>query len=135
MNKIISGFVFILILSCANIYAQEAGLVNSQEIRTVDVNRDGKPDIKYYKDGEYVGKIEIDTNYDGKPDITVRTKNGKFASAEVDVDYDGKPDKKFSDLKAFNEWLNANNKDFYKQLNSRDWDVNLLKFWKKRGQA
>jgi hypothetical protein len=111
-----------------NVYAQEAALPTGLLSRTTDVNKDGKPDITYYKDGEYIGKIEADTNYDGKPDIVVHAENGKFVSAEVDTDFDGKPDKNFSDTKAFNEWLNANNPDFSKQLNSRDWDATLLRF-------
>ena len=90
--------------------------------------RAGGPDIIYYRDGKYVGKVEMDTNYDGKPDIVVHVKNGKFVSAEADTNYDGKPDKKFSDLKSFNQWLNSTNPDFYKQLNSRDWDLSLIKF-------
>lgn len=128
MNKINVIIVFFLILFCANVYAQTPCASKGPVTRSTDVNKDGKPDITYHKDGEYVGKIEADTNYDGKADITVHAKNGKFVSAEADTDYDGKPDKKFSDLKAFNEWLNANNEEFYKQLNSRDWDVALLKF-------
>jgi hypothetical protein len=118
----------ILILFCVNVYAQGVSAPIGPVTRTADVNKDGKSDIIYHKDGEHVGKIEADTNYDGKPDITVHAKNGKFVSAEADTNYDGKPDKKFSDLKEFNEWLNANNPDFYNQLNSRDWDVALLKF-------
>jgi len=128
MKKISGIIVFILILFFVKAYAQEVALPKEALTRTADVNKDGSPDIIYHRDGKYVAKIEADSNYDGKPDIVVHAKDGKFASAEVDSNYDGKPDRKFSDLKAFNQWLNANNQDFYKQLNSRDWDLKLLEF-------
>ena len=104
MKKISGIFVFILILFCANVYAELLPVPQEPVTKTVDLNKDGKPDIIYYRDGKYVGKVEMDTNYDGKPD------------------------KKFSDLKSFNQWLNSTNPDFYKQLNSRDWDLSLIKF-------
>lgn len=99
-----------------------------QETKTVDVNKDGIPDVTYYRDGEYVSKVEADTNYDGSPDVVVYTKDGKFLSAEADVDYDGKADKKFKDVNEFNQWVNENNPDFQEQLNRPDWKFDLMKF-------
>lgn len=98
------------------------------QVKTVDVNKDGKHDITYHSDGKYVSKIEADTNYDGKPDVTVRLKDGKFHSAEADTDHDGKTDKKFTSAGDFNKWLNENNPDFNDKLDKADWQFDMLKF-------
>jgi hypothetical protein len=90
-------------------------------VETVDVNNDGKPDIKYYSDGQYVSKAELDTNYDGKTDVVMNLKDGKFQSAEADTDYNGTMDKKFDNLAAFNAWLNKDNPEFFKKMSRNDW--------------
>ncbi len=133
MRQISVIVILLLVFFCANIYlgysqVPVTPVSQKPEIKTVDVNKDGKPDVTYYSDGKYVSKIEADTNYDGKPDVTVHLKNGKFQSAEVDTNYDGKPDKKFSDVAEFNKWLNENKPDFKDQLNRPDWQFDLLKF-------
>jgi len=133
MSKI--GLVIILlgIFFCANIYSgysqvPVAPAPAQTQVKTADVNKDGKPDVTYHHDGKYVSKVEADTNFDGKPDVTVKLKDGKFESAEADTDYNGKPDKKFSSSKEFNEWVNREHPDFKDKLNRPDWDVTLLKF-------
>lgn len=93
----------------------------SQETKTVDVNNDGAPDVVYYQDGDYTGKVEADTNYDGKPDITINLKDGKFESAEADSDYNGTPDQKFGNQDDFAKWLNKANPDFNSKLDKTDW--------------
>ncbi|MDD5165899.1 MAG: hypothetical protein PHQ57_00710 [Candidatus Omnitrophica bacterium] len=129
-----AAIIFLFALFCLNIYSgycqvQVTPAIPAKgEIKTFDVNKDGNPDVTYYTDGKYVTKAEADTNYDGKPDVVVYTKDGKFESAEVDTNYDGKTEKKFSDVKAFNEWLNENSPDFNDHLNRPDWDIALLKF-------
>ncbi|MDD5155549.1 MAG: hypothetical protein PHF11_03585 [Candidatus Omnitrophica bacterium] len=97
-------------------------------VKTVDVNKDGTPDITYYGDGKHITRIEADTNYDGKPDVVVHNKDGKFASAEADTDYNGTMETKFSDVAAFNKWLNANSPDFNDKLDKTDWQFDLFKF-------
>jgi hypothetical protein len=109
-------------------YAEVAPLASQAGVKTVDMNKDGNPDVIYYSDGRYVGKVEADTNYDGKPDITMHIKGGKFESAEIDTNHDGKPEKKISDVAEFNKWLNDNEPDYYDSLNQPDWQFDLLKF-------
>jgi len=121
-----------LILFCINISLGSSQVTSSAtkkiETRTVDVDKDGDPDVTYYHDGKYVSKAEADTNEDGKPDITVYAQDGKFKSAEVDTDYDGKPDQKFSDTAAFNKWLNQNNPEYKDSLGWSDWTYSPYKF-------
>ena len=98
-----SGIAFILLsalfcVSASLCYAQVAPNAIPMVTRTVDLNKDGKPDITYYGEGKNIQKIEADTNYDGKSDVTVNLEDGKFVSAEVDTDYDGKVDKKYTDF-------------------------------------
>lgn len=105
------------------VYAQETA-----QIKTVDVNNDGAPDVTYYSDGAYVSKIEADTNYDGTPDVTVNLKDGKFESAEADTDYNGSVDKKFNNASEFSSWVNENHPDFNDKLNKANFQFDLLKF-------
>ncbi|MFA5114809.1 MAG: hypothetical protein WC469_01925 [Candidatus Omnitrophota bacterium] len=117
-------FLLSVNLGCSHITPRQQMTVAG----TSDVNKDGKPDVTYYKDGEYISKIEADTNYDGKPDVTVHIKGGKFESAEVDEDYNGTVDERFNDVKDFNKWLNSHHPDFNNKLNKPDWRVNLANF-------
>ena len=133
MGKIFTAIILSGIFFCADIYSaySQVPLVPAPaqvQVKTVDVNRDGKPDVTYYHDGKNVTKVEADTNYDGKPDVTVNVKDGKFESAEADTNYDGKPEKKFSSSKEFNEWVNRERPEFRESLNRPDWDATLLKF-------
>ena len=128
MNKIRGIIILILVLFCANLYAQEVPNSPQAQTKVSDVNGDGKADVTYHKDGEFIGKLEMDTNYDGRTDVVVNAKDGKFVSAQADTNHDGAMDKEFSDSKSFNEWLNANHNDFYEQSNSRDWDLTLMRF-------
>lgn len=131
-NRIISVTVFVAMIFClgiCSVYAQEASSVQALETKTVDINKDGKPDVTYYHDGKNVTKAEADTNYDGKPDVTVYTEDGKFKSAEADTNYDGKTDKEFTDVKKFNEWLNKDNAEFRDSLTWDDWSsAKLFRF-------
>jgi len=128
----ISGIVILLLVFFyVNINLGHCGTPPASKkaaTKTVDVNKDGKPDVTYYSDGKYIAKAEADTNYDGKPDVVVYTKDGKFASAEADTNYDGKIDKKFNDAKQFSKWLKEKHPDFYDQLNRANWEFGLLKF-------
>lgn len=129
--KKIGVVIFLSAFFCLNTYlgySQVSPVINSPEIKTIDVNKDGKSDVTYYKDGERIGKIEADTNYDGKPDITVYNKDGKFESAEVDANYDGKSETTFTDVDSFNKWLNENHPDLKDKMNSRDWQFDLVEF-------
>ena len=133
--KNISGMIILLsALFCLNIhsgYSQVApASTPSKEsaVKSYDVNKDGKPVVRYYSDDKYIARVDADTNYDGKPDVIVYTKNGKFESAEVDTNYDGKIEKKFTDAAAFNKWLNENHPDFNDKLNRADWQFDLKKF-------
>ncbi len=123
MIKVISVvFLCILFFSVA---------VQASEIRTIDVNKDGKPDVTYEKREEFATKVSADTNYDGNPDVVVYVENGKFDSAEVDTDYDGKVDKKFTDQAQFKQWVNNNRPDFNDSLGWEEWSrVNSKVFWK-----
>jgi len=105
-------------------------LASAEPVQTkaVDINNDGKADIIYHKDGEYVGKIEADTNNDGKADITVHLKDGKFEHAAIDTDYDGQTDKEFKDNQEFIKWANENNPDYVDRLNQADWKFDMLDF-------
>jgi len=114
-------FILLLVLFWAGAYlcyAQEApgAIPMPMATKTVDLNKDGKPDIIYYGEGKNISRVEADTNYDGKPDVTVSLQNGKFVSAEVDTDYNGTVDKKFTDAGSFNQWLNKNHPEFQKDL-------------------
>ncbi len=134
MEKICGIIIILLFLFCINVYSGYSDVIpntltsKAVVVKTYDLNKDGKPDVTYYGDGQYVTKVEADTNYDGKPDVIVHTKNGKFDSAEVDSNYDGKVDMKFTDAAAFDKWLNANHPDFKDKLEKTDWRVNLKQF-------
>ncbi|MDP3142349.1 MAG: hypothetical protein Q8N14_00155 [Candidatus Omnitrophota bacterium] len=124
-------FVFAITLFGLKVYAEDSQAIQNAPVvqtKTVDINKDGKPDVTYYHDEKYVTKVEADTNYDGKPDVAVYTENGKFKSAEADTDYNGSTDKKFDDAAAFNKWLSENKPDFQDSLNPPDWTFPLLKF-------
>ncbi len=112
-------FVFLLVLFCVSAYlcyGQEAPVAVPMAAKTVDLNKDGKPDVTYYGEGKNIQKIEADTNYDGKPDVTVNLENGKFVSAEVDTDYNGTVDKKYTEAESFNQWLNTNHPEFHEDM-------------------
>jgi hypothetical protein len=133
MRKICAVIVFLSVCAWLNIhsgYAQPpaAAATAMPETKSVDVNKDGKPDVTYYRQGKYVSKIEADTNYDGKPDVTVRLKDGKFDSAEADTNYDGKAEKKFTNASDFNKWVNSQKPSFKDKLNRPDWQFDALKF-------
>ncbi len=133
MKKISISVMLLWVFFCVNIYSsysqpQVAPVPLKPATKSVDVNRDGEPDVIYYSDGKYVSKIEADTNYDGKPDVKVHLKDGKFQSAEVDSNYDGKMDKRFSNVKEFNQWLNEERPDFKDKLNRPDWQFDLINF-------
>ncbi len=128
--------VFCLVLAMAIYgYAQDLRIPNAvaannftPQIKSLDINKDSKPDITYSGDDKFVNKVEADTNYDGMHDIIIHAKDGKFVSAEVDSDYNGKPDKKFTDQEAFKKWLNENRPEFKDALDKADWRFDLLKF-------
>jgi len=133
MKKIVVAAIFLFLVLCVNVYSGEIPTPVSPfaqpAVKVLDVNKDGSPDITYHSaDGKYVTKVEADTNYDGKSDITVNVKDGKFQSAEVDANYDGKADKKFTDDKAFKDWLNKERPDFSDKLAVKDWTFTGLKF-------
>lgn len=123
---VFAGIVFCLWL-CSG-YSQVPSTAPVIQTKTVDVNKDGKPDVTYYHDGKNITKAEADTNFDGEPDVTVYAENGKFKSAEVDTNYDGKPDKKFTDVAKFNKWLNKDNPKFKDSLGWSDWSYGMINF-------
>ena len=128
MKKISGIIIFLFCLVLNSAYSQQTVAPVQPATKTVDVNKDGKPDVTYYSDGKYVNKIEADTNYDGKPDVVVHLKDGKFQSAEADTNYDGKPEKKFDNAAEFNAWVNKNKPDFKDNLDKPDWRFDLLNF-------
>ncbi len=133
MKKIVSAVVFLFLVLCLNAYSGEIPTPVSPAaqpaVKVLDVNKDGTPDVTYHSsDGKYVTKVEADTNYDGKSDITVNVKDGKFQSAEVDSNYDGKVEKKFTDDKAFKEWLNKEKPEFSDKVVMKDWTYTGLRF-------
>ncbi|MFA5286824.1 MAG: DUF6802 family protein [Candidatus Omnitrophota bacterium] len=128
MNRIIIG-VFICVASFFHL-----GVALALQSKTVDINKDGKPDVTYQQAEEFATKVEADTNYDGKPDVVVYVENGKFDSAEVDTDYDGKVDKQFNDSAQFKKWVNENRPDFNDSLGWDDWSRTKSKvFWQPGG--
>jgi len=130
-GMIIAMFVCALAFFClaaCPVYAQEVTGVSVVQTKTVDINKDGKPDVTYYSDGKYATKVEADTNYDGKPDIVVQTKDGKFESAQADTDYNGTMDKKFTNAGEFNQWLKKNHPDLNDKLNRSNWEFAAIKF-------
>ena len=143
MKKLGSIFILLLVLSFVTIYSgysygEGVPLANnppanqpcSGNIKTCDMNNDGKPEVTYYsdKDGKYVTKVEADTNSDGKPEIVEHIKDGKFESAEVDTNNDGKMEKKFTKKSEFDKWLNENNPDYKDKLDQPDWTFDKIKF-------
>jgi len=136
MNKVVIFVMcFLLFFAVGLSYSQEVKLPSAitvnpsvAQTKTLDINKDGVPDVIYYRDGGFIDKVEADTNYDGRHDVLVNVKDGKFESAEVDFDYDGKPDKKFTDQEAFKKWLNENRPDFKDALDKADWRFDLMKF-------
>lgn len=125
--------VFLVLMFCCAYclsYAQVTqDTASALQTKTIDVNKDGKPDVVNYYDGKDLAKIEADTNYDGKPDVTVTTENGKFKSAQADTDYDGTPDKKFNSTAEFTEWLNRDKPEFKEALGfSEDGTYTLFTF-------
>jgi len=133
--KGISGVVIVLLVFfCLNVNLGYCGGLPLDSIeavtKTVDINKDGKPDVTYYSDGKYIARAEADTNYDGKPDVVVYAENGKFKSAEVETNYDGKPDKKFDNSAQFKKWVNENHPDFNDSLGWDDYSRTISKvFW------
>ncbi len=107
------------------------GAAPVNKTKSIDVNKDGKPDVVYYHDGKNVTGAKADTNYDGRTDVIVYAKEGKFKKAEVDTDHDGKFDKSFDSTAQFKQWVNENRSDFNDSL---DWDEYSRKiekvFWK-----
>ena len=84
MKKISLIAVILLFLFCLNsgsVYPQVTSASKKVETKTADVNKDGKPDVTYYSDGEHVAKVEADTNYDGKPDVIINSTNFFYASS------------------------------------------------------
>jgi hypothetical protein len=108
--------------ACLGCQSDSAG--KKSEIETVDVDKDGRPDVTYYRKGKYIAKTETDTNEDGKPDIVVHNIDGKFEWAEVDSDYDGTFDRTFTDEDEFKKWLKENRV----QSDERLWQFTLFKF-------
>lgn len=97
-------------------YAQQVPAAGPAAVKTIDLNKDGKPDVTYYAEGKNISKVEADTNYDGKPDVTVNLQDGKFQSAEVDTDYNGSVDKKYTDAGSFSQWLNQSHPELKDDL-------------------
>jgi hypothetical protein len=129
MNRVNTG-VFICVVSLFF-----SGVVLAAQSKTVDVNKDGKPDVTYQQVEEFATKVEADTNYDGKPDLVVYVENGKFDSAEVDSDYDGKTDKQFNDSAQFKQWVNENRPDFNDSLGWDNWSRTISNvFWQPGGK-
>ncbi len=133
MRKITITVILLIVFLSLNSYLcyceELVSPLMKPEVRTLDLNKDGKPDVTYYSnDGKNVTKVEADTNFDGKPDIKVNVKDGKFNSAEVDTNYDGKIEKKFTTSTDFGKWLNKNHPDLNDKLNRPDWTFKALKF-------
>jgi len=131
MKKIGTIIACLLLLLCLNAYSgycEDGPASNKKVAKTVDVNKDGKPDVTYYSEGENVTEVDADTNYDGKPDIIVHVKDGKFKSAEADTDYNGTMETKFTDAGGFNKWINANHPEFAKELVKQDWRIKVKQF-------
>ncbi|MCX5712519.1 MAG: hypothetical protein NTY47_05565 [Candidatus Omnitrophica bacterium] len=128
LGKFACFVIFILFFSFALAEMPGEPVVLMPQIKAFDINKDGKAEVTYYKDGEYVGKVEADTNSDGKSDIIVHLKDGKFQDAAVDIDYDGKADKEFKDKEAFIKWVNENKPDYADKLNQANWKFDLVDF-------
>lgn len=117
----------VLFFSCAAC-AQETAVNPAPNTKTVDVNKDGTPDVTLTGDGKFVSKVEADTDFDGKTDITVNRQGGEFKSAKVDSDHDGKTDKEFKNEKDFLDWVNQNDPAFIEFVNQRNWEFSGVKF-------
>lgn len=131
MKKILAGVIVFAVCFCLNlplVYSQAKPPSGKLATRTVDVDKDGDPDVTYYHDGKYISKAEADTNDDGRPDITVYAEDGKFKSAEADTNNDGKPDKKFNNSAEFSKWLNKDNPEYKDSLGWSDWTYSPYKF-------
>lgn len=122
--------VYVLLLMPVLAFAQDAvTCATKTNMKTADINNDGKHDVVYYHDGENITKIEADTNFDGKHDLVIHAdKEGNFKSAEADSDFDGKFDKQFSNPKDFNEWLNKDNAVFKDALGWQDKSYKIMNF-------
>lgn len=128
MKKALVFFMALLSLALACSYCGAQSAPEIQQ-KTIDVNKDGTPDVIYHQRDNSVTKIEADTNYDGKSDVTVNLENGKFKSAEADTNYDGKLDKTFDNAADFNAWLNKDKPDFNDSLGfSEDGTFTALRF-------
>ncbi|MCX5681375.1 MAG: hypothetical protein NT079_03740 [Candidatus Omnitrophica bacterium] len=112
--------IVLFALFCVNVslaHAMNSAPDKATKAKTVDVNKDGKPDVTYYsEDGKNVTKIEADTNYDGKTDVVVHANDGKFQSAQIDTDKNGSLDKEITDAAQFKAWVNENRPDFKESL-------------------
>ncbi|MDD5432084.1 MAG: hypothetical protein PHO70_03755 [Candidatus Omnitrophica bacterium] len=139
MGRFISTLGVLFVLSCmfnCSAYSQEVLVVPNSAVsmqkaatKSVDVNKDGKPDIVYHSsDGKKIDKIEADTNYDGKVDVVVNVFEGKFMSADVDENHDGKMDKKITKESEYVQWLNKNNSDFSDSLYRPNWEFGMVTF-------
>jgi hypothetical protein len=72
MKEISRVIILLSVFFFANIYSgysqsRVASVPMKQETKTLDVNKDGRPDVIYYSDGKHVSKIEADTNYKANP--------------------------------------------------------------------
>ncbi len=116
---------------CATCQKKCAAPHKQMASKSVDTDKDGKPDVWYYSRNKQVYKVEVDTNKDGRPDITherqidgkdailidtdkdgradllITGKNGKFESAVVDDNKDGKFDRIITNADDFKKWVNA----------------------------
>lgn len=120
------AFLAVFCMTVPPIFAM--GQAAQKPAKTVDVNKDGKPDVSYYSDGKNITHIEADTNYNGQPDVVVNAKDGKFESAEIDTDHNGSLDKKFTDAAQFKQWVNENRPDFKESLCNPEGTVGMFRF-------
>lgn len=125
MNKVFNCMLFILAMFFT------FGATSAEKTKSVDINKDGKPDVIYHHDGGNINKIQADTNYDGKHDVEVHIKDGKFQEAKIDTDHDGKVDKTITSTVQFKQWVNDNRPDFNDSLGWDDYSRKIDKvFWK-----
>jgi hypothetical protein len=68
--------------------------VSGGDVRTEDLNSDGRPDVwdAYDRDG-HLSSVAIDVNFDGRPDVLERYERGVLVRRETDRNFDGRADR------------------------------------------
>jgi hypothetical protein len=91
--KKFSAFVTVLLFVAGCAILTTATLWPALDVRTDDLNGDGRPDVWRHFDGHgQVTQVDIDSNFDGRPDVEEYYVRGVLVRRESDRDFNGQAD-------------------------------------------